>query len=61
MRATGSSKMFKYLVKAAGLETDAYGQAHTTYSLRHSSSVFRSLKPAETTYSDWRRMPGPAF
>jgi hypothetical protein len=28
------SKMFKYFVKSAGLGTDAYGQAHTTYSLR---------------------------
>ena len=47
------SKMFKHLVKTAGLETDAYGQSHTTYSLRHSflrhdeaSSVL--LRPAPT-------------
>jgi len=38
------SKMFKSLVKRAGLETDAYGQAHTTYSLRHSSLCFQILK-----------------
>ena len=38
------SMMFKYLVRAAGLETDAYGQAHTTYSLRHSSLRFKILK-----------------
>ena len=38
------SKMFKILVQKAGLETDAYGQAHTTYSLRHSSLCFQILK-----------------
>ena len=38
------SKMFKHLVKTAGLETDAYGQSHTTYSLRHSSLCFQILK-----------------
>ena len=38
------SKMFKVLVQKAGLETDAYGQAHTTYSLRHSSLCFQILK-----------------
>ena len=38
------SKMFKILVQKAGLERDAYGQAHTTYSLRHSSLCFQILK-----------------
>ena len=38
------SKMFKVLVQKAGLERDAYGQAHTTYSLRHSSLCFQILK-----------------
>jgi hypothetical protein len=38
------SKMFKYLVKSAGLDTDAYGHAHTTYPLRHSSLCFQILK-----------------
>ena len=38
------SQMFKRQVRAAGLETDAYGQAHTTYSLRHSSLCFQILK-----------------
>ena len=38
------SQIFKHLVRAAGLETDAYGQAHTTYSLRHSSLCFQILK-----------------
>ena len=38
------SKMFKYLVFTAGLETDTYGQAHTTYSLRHSALCFQILK-----------------
>jgi hypothetical protein len=38
------SKMFKFLVQRAGLETDAYGQSHTTYSLRHSSLCFQILK-----------------
>jgi len=38
------SKMFKVLVKEAGLGTDAYGQKHTTYSLRHSALCFKILK-----------------
>ena len=39
--------MFKYLVSRAGLETDAYGQAHANYSLRHSSLCFHILKTGE--------------
>ena len=38
------SKMFMVLVQKAGLETIAYGQVHTTYSLRHSSLCFQILK-----------------
>ena len=38
------SKMFKVLVKEAGLDTDSYGQKHTTYSLRHSALCFQILK-----------------
>ena len=38
------SKMFKVLVKKAELDTDSYGQKHTTYSLRHSSLCFQLLK-----------------
>ena len=38
------SKMFKVLVKEAGLGTDSYGQKHTTYSLRHSALCFQILK-----------------
>ena len=38
------SKMFKVLVNAAGIGTDAYGQPHTTYSLRHSALCFQILK-----------------
>ena len=38
------SKMSKVLVQKLGLETDAYGQAHTTYSLQHSPLCFQILK-----------------
>lgn len=38
------SQMFKRLVRVEGLETDAYGQAHTTYSLRHSSLCIQIRK-----------------
>ena len=38
------SQMFKRLVRVESLETDAYGQAHTTYALRHSSLCFQILK-----------------
>ena len=38
------SKMFKVLVNEAELSTDAYGQNHTTYSLRHSALCFQILK-----------------
>tara|TARA_Y100001936_G_scaffold249662_2_gene300559 strand:- start:283 stop:717 length:435 start_codon:yes stop_codon:yes gene_type:complete len=55
------SKMFKRPVRAAGLETDAKGQAHTTYFLDIHPCVFRSSKLAETTCLDWRRTRGRAF
>lgn len=38
------SKMSKYFVSAPRLETDTYGQAHTTYSLRYLSLCFQILK-----------------
>ena len=38
------SQMFKRPVRAAGLATDAKGQAHTTYSLRHFSLCIQILK-----------------
>ena len=38
------SQMFKVVVKHAELETDNYGQIHTTYSLRHSALCFQILK-----------------
>ena len=38
------SQMFKRLVRVEGLETDAYGQAQTTYSLRHSSLCIQIRK-----------------
>ena len=40
------SQMFKVVVKHAELETDSYGQKHTTYSLRHSALCFQILKSA---------------
>ena len=41
---TKVSQMFRMVVKHAGLETDNYGQKHTTYSLRHSALCFQILK-----------------
>ena len=38
------SKMFKGLVRDAGVDKDPYGQTHTTYSLRHSALCFQILK-----------------
>mgnify|MGYP001156850131 CR=1 FL=1 len=38
------SKMFKVLVRDAGVDKDPYGQTHTTYSLRHSALCFQILK-----------------
>lgn len=37
-------EMLKEVVSKADLETDAYGQEHTTYSLRHTALSFRLLK-----------------
>ncbi|MEK7996547.1 MAG: hypothetical protein AAB403_22325 [Planctomycetota bacterium] len=37
-------EMFKEVVTKAKLETDIYGQEHTTYSLRHTALSFRLLK-----------------
>lgn len=37
-------EMFKEVVHKAGLEKDAYGQEHSTYSLRHTALSFRLLK-----------------
>jgi len=36
--------MFKVLVSTECLDTYEYGQAYTTYSLRHSSLCFQPLK-----------------
>ena len=38
------SRMFRVVVRHAELETDSYGQKHTTYSLRHSALCFQILK-----------------
>ena len=38
------SRKFRVLCKHAGLETDRYGQKHTTYSLRHSALCYQILK-----------------
>ena len=38
------SRIFRMVCNNAGLETDAYGQKHTTYSLRHSALCFQILK-----------------
>ena len=38
------SRIFRIVCNKAGLETDAYGQKHTTYSLRHSALCFQILK-----------------
>ena len=38
------SRKFRYLCEHAGLDCDAYGQRHTTYSLRHSALCFQILK-----------------
>ena len=38
------SRKFRYLCEYAGLDRDAYGQKHTTYSLRHSALCFQILK-----------------
>ncbi len=37
-------EMFKEVITKAKLETDIYGQEHTTYSLRHTALSFRLLK-----------------
>ena len=38
------SSMFSFVVGRANLETDKYGQKHTTYSLRHSALCYQILK-----------------
>ena len=38
------SRKFRVLCNHAELETDSYGQKHTTYSLRHSALCFQILK-----------------
>ena len=38
------SRIFRIVCDHANLETDAYGQKHTTYSLRHSALCFQILK-----------------
>ena len=38
------SRIFRMVCNKAGLETDTYGQKHTTYSLRHSALCFQILK-----------------
>ncbi|MFP6708399.1 MAG: phage integrase SAM-like domain-containing protein [Alphaproteobacteria bacterium] len=38
------SRKFRYLCEHARLDRDAYGQKHTTYSLRHSALCFQILK-----------------
>jgi hypothetical protein len=38
------SRKFRYLCEHAKLDRDAYGQRHTTYSLRHSALCFQILK-----------------
>jgi len=38
------SRIFRVLCEHAKLESDAYGQKHTTYSLRHSALCFQILK-----------------
>ena len=39
-----TSSMFGFVVGRANLETDKYGQKHTTYSLRHSALCYQILK-----------------
>ena len=38
------SRIFRIVCDAADLDTDTYGQKHTTYSLRHSALCFQILK-----------------
>jgi hypothetical protein len=38
------SRLFRVVCEKANLGTDAYGQKHTTYSLRHSALCFQILK-----------------
>ena len=38
------SRMFRVVCQHGGLDTDAYGQKHTTYSLRHSALCYQILK-----------------
>jgi hypothetical protein len=42
------SRRFRFLCEHAKLESDIYGQRHTTYSLRHSSLCFQILKTGGT-------------
>ena len=42
------SRRFRFLCEHAKLESDMYGQRHTTYSLRHSALCFQILKSGGT-------------
>jgi len=42
------SRKFRFLCEHAKLESDIYGQRHTTYSLRHSALCFQILKSGGT-------------